>query len=251
MPRESVRVPSSNRAFARLSLDAPRIPWEDFIVEYFNWKPGEHVALIGVTGAGKTTLLMHLLPLHPFVVAFATKPADETMDKLLDSGYLKIETWRHLDPLRFPRRVLWPDANRLDSEHLQAKVFHHALQAIYLERGWTVAIDELWWIENELHLGNEIKKYLLQARSLKISLIAGTQRPAWVPREIYSQSTHLFFWRTNDERDLQNLSGLSYRDASFVRMIIANLDFGNHQFLYLNTRTGEMCRSRCPEIIGI
>lgn len=245
------RIPNDSLAYAKLSIEAPRVPWDVFLRDYFNWRAGEHVALIGVTGAGKTTLLLNLLPLHPFVVAFATKPKDETMDKLVDAGYLRMEEWRALNPLQFPRRILWPDARELDSEERQKRVFGHAFRSIYREGGWTVAIDELWWFDNVLGQAKEIRKYLLQARSLKISLLAGTQRPAWVPREIYTQSTHLFFFATNDENDLKSLSGLSYRSSSFVRMVIANLDFNNHQFLYLNTRTGNMCRTHCPEIAGI
>jgi energy-coupling factor transporter ATP-binding protein EcfA2 len=247
----STRLPNDSREFARLSTEAPRVPWDVFVDRYFDWRAGEHVGLIGVTGAGKTTLLLNLLPFHPYVVAFATKPKDDTMDKLVDSGYLRMDEWRSIDPRQFPRRILWPDARDLDSDERQKRVFGHAFRAIYKEGGWTVAIDELWWFDNVLGLAKEIRKYLLQARSLKISVLAGTQRPAWVPREIYTQSTHLFFFGTNDENDLKALSGLSYRSSAFVRMVIANLEYANHQFLYLNTRTGNMCRTRCPEIPGI
>lgn len=224
--------------------EAPRIPWDKFVRNNFHWKSGEHIGLIGPTGLGKTTMLNAMLPFHPYVVVFATKPRDESMDRLIANGYLKMERWQSLDPVQFPRRVLWPDAGRIDSHELQREVFHDAFARIYREGHWTVAIDETWWIENVLKLGGDVKAYLLQARSLGISLVAATQRPAWVPREIYTQCTHLMFWRTNDETDLQSISGIGWKSSNVVKQLVANLDI--YQVLYINTRTGFMCRTRCP-----
>lgn len=230
---------------ARVTMEAPRVPWDRFVTETLWWRLGEHFALIGPTGQGKTTMLMNLLPLHPFVTVFATKPRDETMEQLVATGgYVRLERWRSLDPYTYPHRVLWPDASRLSSVETQKTEFHHAFGAIYREGGWTVAIDETWYIANELKLGHDLKLYLLQARALGISLICATQRPAMVPVEIYDQSSHLMFWRDNDETNLKRLSGISYRSADLIRRVVSNLE--EHQVLYINTRTGRMCRTRCP-----
>ena len=220
------------------------MPWDVFIRDHFQWKQGEHVGLIGPTGQGKTTLLTHLLPVQPFVVVFATKPYDESMDRLISTGYLRMDRWQNIDPRRAPRRVLWPSAQNLDSDATQREVFKDALERIYRERGWAVVIDEGWYFTNKLNLGNEIKTYLLQARSLSISLVFATQRPAWVPLEVFDQSTHLFFYRDNDERNLARLSGISFRSADLIKYVVSNLE--QYQALYINTRTGEMCRTRVP-----
>lgn len=240
------REPTSaeqNARLATLANTAPRVPWHKFLAG-LNWRAGEHVALIGPTGQGKTTLLMQLLPLHPYVTVFATKPRDRSMDKLIASGYIKMERWQSLDPTQFPRRVLWPDAMELDSTETQRRVFHHAFGAIYREGGWTLALDETWYVINTLGLAPDVKLYLLQARALDISLVCATQRPANVPLEIYDQSTHLFFWRDNDEANLKRLSGISWRSAELVRHLIAGLE--QYQVLYVNTRTGQMLRTRAP-----
>jgi hypothetical protein len=81
---------------------------------------------------------------------------------------------------------------------------------------------------------------------LEISLVTSIQRPAWVPLEIYSQSTHLFIWRTNDESDLTRLSGLGAANNATARMVVENLE--PYQVLYINTRTGEMARTRAPKM---
>ncbi len=240
------RADPETMRFARLSTEAPRIPWDIFIREHFRWRGGEHVGLIGPTGLGKTTMMLNLLPLHPFVVVFATKPRDKTMDALIQTGYIRLSRWNSLDPHQFPRRVLWPNATRLDSQGTQKAVFHDAFEKIYREGYWTVALDELWFMSNVLNMDNDIKTYLLQARSLGISLVGATQRPAWVPREFYTSCTHLFFWRVNDETDLRSLSGIGWRSADLIREVVSDLDM--FQALYVNTRTGEMLRTRCPDV---
>lgn len=229
---------------ARVAREAPRLPWDVFIRDRFSWKQGEHVAVIGPTGQGKTTMLMHLLPIQPYVVVFATKPHDATMDRLISTGYLRLDSWETISPLRAPRRVLWPSAANLDSDETQRIVFKDALDRIYRERGWCVVIDEGWIMINALGLKKEIKTYLMQGRSLSISLVFATQRPVDVPLEVYDQSTHLFFLRDNDERNLSRLSGISWRSSDMIRGLVANLE--QYQALYINTRTGEMCRTRVP-----
>lgn len=231
---------------ARIANGAPRVPWQDFVRDEFQWGYGEHVAMIGPTGQGKTTLLRSILPLHPFSVVFATKPRDKSMTALERSGYEVFPRWRSIDPRVSPRRIIWPDATSLDSSRVQAEVFSDAMAKIYREGAWTVSIDELWYFTNELKLGHAIKTYLLQARALDISLIGATQSPAWVPTEIYAQSTHLFFWRNNDGRAQQRLGEINNADSDLVRSVIGRLE--SHQFLYINTRTGQMLRSRCPQI---
>lgn len=202
--------------------------------------------MIGPTGQGKTTAIMNLLPLHRFTVAFATKPRDASMEALISSGYIRLDRWRRgMDPVEYPRRVIWPDATSLESTDIQREVFADAFARIYREGGWTLALDETWYMDQMLNLGKQIKLYLLQARSLNISLVSATQRPAWVPRELYTSCTHLFFWRTNDETDLNSLSGIGFSSARLIREAVSALD--QFQMLYINTRTGRMYRTKIPE----
>ena len=231
---------------ARVAKGAPRVPWSSFVTDVFDWQSGEHVAMIGPTGQGKTTLLRSILPLKQFVTIFATKPRDKSMTALQGEGFQIIDKWRPIDPLVMPKRILWPDASRIGSDANQREVFRDAFDRIYREHFWTVALDELWMIVQHFKLAHEVKTYLLQARALDISLVSATQRPAWVPVEIYDQCTHLFFWRDNDGRNQRRLSEINMGNSDLIREIIANLE--KHQVLYINTRTGEMCRTRCPMI---
>lgn len=249
-PLPQVRWPRGNgveaqtETMARLSAAAPRVPWDRFVQNVFQWGSGEHVALIGPTGQGKTNMLLNLLPLKPFVAVFATKPEDESMNRLLRAGYTKFPAWRSVPAIDEPRRVIWPDAKRIDSDKLQRTVFRDAFARIYREGNWTVALDETWYMINVLNLHQEVRIFLLQGRSLGISLVAATQRPRFVPLEIYDQSTHLFFWRDNDEENMRRLSSVNVRSSQVLRQVIPNLE--RFQVVYVNTRTGEMARTRAP-----
>jgi energy-coupling factor transporter ATP-binding protein EcfA2 len=235
---------------SRLSQEAPRVPWDVFLNDVLQWRNGEHFALIGPTGGGKTTMARALLPLHYYVTVFATKPYDETMDALIRSGYYRMDQWRSLPADEYPKRVVWPNIARLKGKQerleLQRRVFDNAFDAIFLEKGWTLYLDELWYFSNRLNMDGWVEEYLSQARSLSISLIVATQRPAFIPLMVYDQSTHLMFWRDNDEANLRRLSGISFRSADLIRSIVSNLE--PHQVLYINTRTGRMYRTRGPDI---
>lgn len=213
-------------------------------VRAFKWQQGEHVGMIGPTGSGKTTLALSLLNVRRYVVVFATKPRDATLDELVKyAGYKKIDHWKgNLSPYKVPRRILWPNARSLYAAEYQRKRFREAMRAIYDEGNWCVYLDELWMMDNFLKLNFEIRVYLQQARSLGISLIAGTQRPRYVPLEVYDQSTHLFFWRDNDEENLKRISGISWLNSRMVRQAVANLE--RHEVLYINTRNSDVYMMR-------
>jgi hypothetical protein len=240
-------VSLDERRLARVASDAPRVPWPDFIRDRFDWQRGEHVALIGPTGSGKTTTLRQILPRHPYVAIIATKPADRTLDPFMRDGYRRMDRWQSLDPRILPRRILWPDASRLDSQPRQSSVISDAFARIYRERAWTLAIDETWFATNRLKLRSEIDTMLTQGRSIDLSMVNATQRPAWIPTAVYDQSTHLFFWRNNDGRAQSRLAEINNVNAGTVKDIVGNLE--KHQILYINTRTGDMCRTRCPQIM--
>ena len=223
---------------------APIVSWEEFLAK-FVWKQGQHVAMVGPTGGGKTTLALNLIGARQFITVLATKPKDEVLDNLEKfNQFRKMARWKDYDPVRVPKRVIWPDATELYSARHQQWVFREAMAYMYRQGGWCIYIDELWYIIHHLKLDLEIRTFLQQSRSIKVSLVALTQRPANVPLELYDQSTHLFFWLDNDERNLKRLSGISWKSAKLVQNMIANLE--QHQVLYINTRSGEMIRFTPP-----
>lgn len=239
---------------AWVASNAPRMPWDKFTRTVFQPLPGEHLAIIGATGQGKTHLQNNVLPYWPFVAVFATKNNDSTIDRLIsESSYERFDRWYPLSPLDHPRRVIWPNVPNLKTQtKVQRDVFDHAIESIWAEGGrpkdkpvgWAVAIDEFWWFSNQLGMDQYLKVILFQGRSNGVSLIAATQRPVDVPVALYSQSTHLFFFHDDDNRNLERIGEMKHSDKSAIKYMVSTLD--EHQVLYVNTRTGRMVRTRAP-----
>jgi hypothetical protein len=146
-----------------------------------------------------------------------------------------------------PRRLVWPDATQLSSETQQREVFQTALDDIYAAGGWATVLDDYWYLAHILKFEMHAKKMLMNARSNDIPLLLAMQRPAGNRMvEVFDQSTHLFFFRDNDELNLKRIGGVGYLASEPIRMFVANLE--RFQALYINTRDGRMYRTTAPEL---
>ncbi len=238
---------------------APVLRWDDFLTYVFKWRQNQHVGLVGPTEQGKTNLGYHLLELRRFVTYLAIKPYDETLEAFCANGtYNRLYDWppeekrflrrrRLVTAEEMPRRMLWPDATALDSEEEQQRVFSKALADIYADGGWCTVLDDYWYMANILGFEKQTKKFLANARSNYIPMVIAVQRPAGNRLvEIFDQTTHLFFFRDNDETNLQRIGGVGWLASNPIRAFVARLE--PYQFLYVNTRRGWMYRSRAPEL---
>lgn len=243
VPRRSFRRLSETEQMADAETHAPRIPWDVFW-QSFQWKQGEHIALIGPTGSGKTSFLARILEKRIYVAVTSTKPRDATMDYLISRGYQVFEHWPQMSAKQAPRRVIWPDARDIESETKQEVVFRDMFRRIYREGGWCLVIDEGFIFSEELRLKRYMRNIWSQGRSNGISFVVGTQRPRWIPTEMYDQSRHLFFWKTEDERMLDTLGGMNSRNKDLVEGLVANLD--EYQFLYMDRVRKIMLRTTPP-----
>lgn len=207
---------------------------------------GEHASFIGPTGSGKTTAMLGLLDQRKYVCVIGTKPEDDTLSSLIrHDGYKRISAWP--PPTTRSRVILWPKIVRASDNARVADVVRHALDEAFAEGGWTIAADEVWYLSRMLKLPDMLETYWSQGRSIGLTLYGATQRPAWVPRMMYSQATHLMFWRDNDLTNLDQIKNISggALNSQDIRKIVVSLE--PHEALYLNTRTGAMCRTRAPK----
>lgn len=235
---------------------APVVGWDYFIGYIFDWHQDQHVGLIGPTDTGKSNLTYQILPLRQYVTFFGTKPRDKTLDKFAQSGgFTRIRDWppvkgkgplkRELTAEEMPKRLLWPEVRSLRSgAQKQREVFEAAIDDIYAQGCWCVVWDEFWYICQLLGLEKEARLFLQQARSNNISFVMGSQRPSRIPLEVFDQSTHLFFSRDNDERNLERISGIGWLASDPIKRLVASLS--KHEFLYINTREGWMYRVTAP-----
>lgn len=204
--------------------------------------------MIGPTGAGKTTLALALLPRRSYVIAFGTKPKDATLDRLVKTAGWRLvrDVEKMPTPIVRPseRIVFWPKFLTPADQQRQAYQIGRVMMDAFVEGGWCLFIDELDYVENTLGLAKLTKALLTQGRSIGLSIVVGTQRPAHVSLLIYDQPTHVFFWRDNDERNLKRIAGMNGLHSRLIRETVSTL--ATHECLYVNTRTGQMLVTKAP-----
>jgi len=218
--------------------DIPIVSWQWFL-ENWIWKQGEHVTLVGPTGQGKSTLIEEIEYRRKYVIVLVTKKRDPITGKYQKRGYKLLKSWKGVSDDVYPKVVLQPPfAKDEPKERIQREEFKFALDRIFEYGGFCTVIEEAEYMAKDLKLDREMRRLWQQGRSLNVSVVAGTQRPAFIPVVAYSSATHLFFFRSTDEYDLQRMGGLGGMSNRTIREAVSMLQ--SHQILYLNTRTGQM-----------
>lgn len=182
------------------------------------WKQGEHVALIGDTGSGKTFLESRLLDYRQYVIVLRTKADDISFP-----GYKKVRTVAQLGS-DSDKYLLEPRYEE------QARECRRALEMVWKQGGWTIAIDELYYA-TLLGLEKPINKLLTQGRSKSISVVCGMQRPTGITRFAISQATHVFTFQS-EGRDVKTIADATTPQA---KLIVPELK--QYQFWYWNRKS--------------
>lgn len=97
---------------------------------------------------------------------------------------------------------------------------------MWIQGGWTVIIDELFYVDDTLKLRSHLERLYTQGRSKGITVVAGMQRPVAVTRFALSQSAHVLTFRV-DGRDAKTLSDAT---SEIIRKPAAEL--GAWQFVW-------------------
>lgn len=219
----------------------------------FKWARGEYVTILGPKGYGKTTLLLELCANRRYCVIFANKVHDETMDEFVEQHNFEVIPDWNKRAINDYRVVLWPRFTGVSSFSHQASVFRNAIngtkdsEGIFRQGNWTLALDEILYLTGPdgIGLDSEIKMLYTQGRSNGISLIAGSQRPRYIPQMMLDNADHFFYFKYTDEYAVKRLADVTGNIAYAVKEIVPQLR--KYQFMYINRESGEYIVSQIEE----
>lgn len=224
-----------------IKVDAPayaREKWRDHL-RRLEWRQGEHVLISAPTGSGKTALMSTLVQRRSHSVVFVSKRTDETLMRDF-KGWEILRDWPKGGPRGYQQRILlWPWSGRVktlaEALTVERDVFGRALDDIARQGNRCVVVDESLMMTDPrlVGLGTQIGLLHYAGRSAGISVVDLTQRPAWIPKVIYSSVTHAYISRTRDMQDMKRLSDMGGVDAKELGANLMRLS-DRHDFVYVN-----------------
>lgn len=234
-------------ALADPEAEIELVPWAE-LRRRMDYRHNEHVTIVGPTQRGKTTLAMDILEMRRNVVLIGTKPKDANFAHLA-RGYKRTLIVPHVAVAR--RVLVWPAMRGIDDIGQQRVIIARALDQVFEDGNRALLADEVHYLAEFLHLAPRLKLFWTQGASNGLSLVAGFQRPAWVPRDAYSSATHLYFFGNQDDTDASAIGGLGGLNSRVIREAVKWLAGDPRrlrQFVYVNTRTGEVLRSELTNV---
>jgi hypothetical protein len=230
----------------------PIVSYNEFWNEFY-WQQSKHITIIGTTGCGKTTLELDLISEREYVIFLGTKEIDDTQAELGPLGFRIATDPKEISLDIAHKWVLHPGKIKIRGETAtemrnRLKGFYQrSLDYVFAQTAWAVIIDEGRFICQFLGLKDEVSLLYLQGRSQHNSVVMGTQRPAWVSLEAFDAATHLFFFKDNDQKNIQRIAELAGLDKRAVGAAVPQLESTEDeggQFLYYNTRSDQMMISK-------
>lgn len=222
-----------------------------------NWHAGQHVSIVAVTGGGKSFLIRYgLLPLWKDyrVLVVDNKGDDPTLASL---GH-RVSSWREIEDLegnqdnqdRTYRLVVpeWdyrPGGRSAEGLRRAQEVVGTALHSAYRQGDWVIVLDETRAVTDSqskfaLGLQGVAENIWQRGRSRRVTLIAATQQPIWMPSSFYSQPSILYVARMLEPPTdhLREIGG----DTRLMKQVLPTLR--RWEFLVIERDTGNMSITR-------
>jgi DNA helicase HerA-like ATPase len=211
------------------------------------WMP-EHMAILGPTGSGKSQFMTTVIDERckltgAHAVILVTKQADKTTKRLANEGWKIRTSW----PPDYgeTRVVFWPPGRSMTegSSKQRKAVFDFLAELWKPDSNLILAFDEISYVEVELRLRPMIEQYWREARSLGITIVAGTQRPRNVSRYMHSEPGWSVAFRPDDEDDAKRVAEILGSRKLYTPLL---MELERFHFLMVRRRTREAYISRLP-----
>lgn len=208
----------------------------DFLESRWDYRPGQHVNLIGPTQqAGKTRMLFDLLDATDWSwcstppVMLVAKPRDATVAAGVGQlGWETVDRWPprkkvFSDPP--PGFAMWPkhlkDATvEENNAHLRA-AFEPAIKEPFWKGNSLVVADEVYYLSSVLGMDDLLVRHWTQGMGMGAGLWSATQRPSGttgrpIPGFMYNSAHHTFLARDPDKRNRQRFAEIGGVDPEMV-----------------------------------
>src|ERR1035437_8881329 len=242
-PRLTVlRRPSPSES---LDGSVPQTPWskhQAFLAE--NWEIGRSISILAPTGRGKSYLsrqgLLPILNRAEKVLIFEDDAEAKFPGFSIKTKRFPNRAWREYYRARFGedyqplyRLVIPEDLTQKSILNERTRVFG-AMRQAFRERNWVLVFPEAATMTEPLGdygLGLRGPMNILwrKARRRKLTVIAETQAPRWVPRAFYDQPWALYMGKIGDQQ-----ARIRFREiGGNSKLLEAALpSLGKHEFVF-------------------
>lgn len=257
---EAEEVPTEARVSAAGKVYPQRVPWEELAPDFLEaWgRPGgqfqpEHIEILGPTGSGKSYFEKWILVERAkmrgsAVVLLLTKPVDKTIATL---DWPVVTSWPPSQWNDRNRQVVYHAGShglsKAARERQAAKVEDLLDKLWHPDANVVLAVDEIAYVEQELGLRTHMTTYYREARTLGITLVASTQRPAGVSRTLHSESAWTVAFAPKDEDDAERVAQI-LGDKRHYREVLTDLDRQKREFVLVHNLSREAYISHIPDL---
>jgi hypothetical protein len=235
---------------------------DEFLADYFDYRPGESAVWVCPTGGGKTHMMYRCVERaldqnpHLSVASALPKPADSTTIQWAGKLDLRIaDSYPFRKRLFQPKprgHVLWPPHIRGD-EDANEEYLHGQFKRLLSDRYWEgdgiTCVDDAYRLVCGLKLSKYTDKFLTEGRSNGAGLFGTLQQPRGtvtggaVSSFWYSQPTHSFFGKDGNQANRERFGEIACGlDPRMISDVVANLkvfrvkDSSVSEMLYLDRR---------------
>lgn len=216
---------------------------EEFLQDYFDYRPGEHVSLIAPTQRGKTHLSYQLLQ-----AAMRQQPGLDVVSLMPKPNSPATHRWAEALNLREtpdwpPRKklfseqpdgyVMWPrhraDLPAAENRAQLAAKFRKCLSSLYWRGSCIVFADDVFLLAVLMGLNPELEEFWTAGGEGGAGIWCANQKPSGtlgsgsVSSFSYNAPSHLFLGKDTDDRNVKRFSEIGGVDPRQVAGIVRDL----------------------------